>query len=253
MTALARAIIAAVLLASCPTLPRAVAQTGQATEGQSQAPSEGQQAPVEQTVPIQQYPIQLPTRPFVTPLTPPTTTLPPWTPPVEPAPSQTNLPLPFPVPVPGVPGPPGWPAISDRGVFAVPTATVTGAILEFRPTAKVGEEYSDNFFQTSTQPQDNFRTTWGMGSTLLLNGARTSGLANINLDMVHDTAQDSGNTVKFFPSLNAILRYAFTPRLTLSLTESFVRNDQPSTVDQLGSEAVGKSSTRTPSELRPTG
>ena len=223
----------AALLASWPIPPLAVAQTGQ-TEGQSHSPREGQQAPAEQTTPVQQYSIQLPTSPFVTPLTAPATTLPPWVPPAAPAPSQTNLPVPFPVPVPGAPGPPGGPAVPDRGIFALPTATARGATLELRPTAKVAEEYSDNFFQTTDQPQRNFRTIWGPGFTLLLNGARTSGSASVNLDMVHDTAQDSGNTVKFFPSLNAILRYAFTPRLTFSLTESFVRNDQPSTVDQFG-------------------
>ena len=233
---LARAVILAFLLASWSITAPATAQTAAPPEGQSQPSRDSAPAPAEQPAPIQPPPIQ-PPRPFVTPLTPPATTLPLWTPPVPPPPSQTNIPAPLPVPVPGAPAPggyPGSPAVSLPGAFAPTIATVRGAALEFRPTARLSEEYSDNFFQTSILPQDNFRTTWGPGLNLVVNGARTFGSGDFNLDMVHDTAPDSGNAIKFFPSLNANLRYVLSPRLSLTLTEAFSRGDEPSTIDQFG-------------------
>src|SRR4029077_892428 len=91
-----------------------------------------------------------------------------------------------------------------------------------------------NFFQTSSHAQDNFRSTLGPGFLLLLNGARTFGSLTTTVDLVHDTAKNSGDDVKVFPSINAAIRYLFTPRLSLTLTETFVRNDSPSAVDQFG-------------------
>ena len=74
------------------------------------------------------------------------------------------------------------------GLFRPTVTTVRGAILEFHPTARLAEEYSDNFFQTSSQAQENFRTILGPGFTLFLNGARTFGALTTVLDLVHDTA-----------------------------------------------------------------
>jgi hypothetical protein len=96
------------------------------------------------------------------------------------------------------------------------------------------EEYSDNFFQTSSGAEHNFRTALGPGFTLFLNGARTFGALTTTLDLVHDTAPNSGNEVKFFPSLNLAVRYALSPRLSLTLTDTFVRNDSANTLDRLG-------------------
>jgi hypothetical protein len=216
-------------------------QPGQ-TQEQSQQPTPSPTTPSEQPqIPLfQQYPIQQPGRPPITPGTPPSTTLPPWTPPVPPAPSQTNIPAPLPIPVPGAPGLPGTPGyvgipnLTLPGAFAPTIATVRGATLEFHPTARVSEEYSDNFFQTSSHAEDNFRSTLGPGFVILLNGARTFGTLYTTLDLVHDTAKDSGDDVKVFPSINAAVRYLFTPRLSLTLTETFIRNDAPNVVDQFG-------------------
>ncbi len=99
---------------------------------------------------------------------------------------------------------------------------------------RASEEYSDNFFQSSTHARDNFRSTLGPGFLALLNGARTFGSVAMTVDLVHDTVDNSGDTIKVFPSLNAALRYLFSPRLSLTVTETFVRNDSSSSVDQLG-------------------
>ena len=217
-------------------------QPGQTQEQQGQQPAPSPPTPVEQQqIPLyQQYPVQQPGRPLITPGAPPTTTLPPWTPPLPPAPSQTNIPAPLPIPVPGgpaLPGTPGYagiPNLTLPGAFAPTVTTIRGGLLEFHPTARVSEEYSDNFFQTSSHAEDNFRSTVGPGFIMLLNGARTFGSLLTTVDLVHDTAKNSGDDVKVFPSLNAAIRYLFTPRLSLTLTDTFVRNDSPSAVDVFG-------------------
>ena len=128
----------------------------------------------------------------------------------------------------------GGPAFTTPGAFAPTVTTLGGAALEFRPTLRLSEEYSDNFFQSSSHAQDNFRTTLGPGFILLLNGARTFGSLATTVDLIHDTAPDSGPEVKVFPSLNAAVRYALTPRLSLTVSDTFIRNDQPTTVDPFG-------------------
>lgn len=227
--------------------------TQQQGSGQQQAPGQTQQQTTPPAAPLspsevqqnplqlqQQYPVQQPGRPPVTPGIPPSTTIPPWTPPLPPPPSQTNIPAPLPVPVPGappLPGSPGYvgiPNLTLPGAFSPTVTSIRGATLEFHPTARVSEEYSDNFFQTSSHARDNFRTTLGPGFVMLLNGARTFGSLSTTVDLVHDTAKDSGDDIKVFPSVNAAIRYLFSPRLSLTLTETFVRNDSPSVIDQFG-------------------
>ena len=213
-----------------PTTPPA----GQSQESQAQSqPAQ----PEQQQMPLQQYQIQQPGRPPLTPGTPPSTTLPPWTPPVPPAPSQTNIPAPFPGTAPPVPGGGGFvglPGLTIPGAFAPTVARIRGATLEFHPTARVSEEYSDNFFQTTSDTKENFRSILGPGFTLLLNGARTFGTASTTIDLVHDTAPDSGDEVKVFPSANLTLRYALTPRVALTFSDTFIRNDEPIAADTFG-------------------
>jgi hypothetical protein len=198
--------------------------------------------PEQQQLPPQQFLIQQPGRPPITPATPPSTTIPPWTPPVPPAPSQTNVPSPFPYTTPGalgvLPGAPGFvggaPGLSIPGAFSPTTTILRGALLEFHPTARAALEYSDNFFQTTSRTEDNFRSILGPGFTVLLNSARTFGTVSTTVDLIHDTAPNSGDEVTVFPSLNAAIRYAFSPRLALTVADTFVRSDAPNVVDQFG-------------------
>lgn len=220
--------------------------------GSGQSPSQGQTQeappattptpatqPVQPVTPeqlLQQYPLQQPIGPPISPATPPSTTLPPWTPPVAPAPSQTNIPAPLPGPGgPGTtPGFVGMPGLTIPGAFSPTVTTVRGATLEFHPTLRLSEEYSDNFFQTSSRARDNFRSIFGPGFTLLLNGARTFGALSTTVDLVHDTAENTGPDVKVFPSVNAAIRYALTPRLALTFTDVFVRGDSANNLDRSG-------------------
>lgn len=162
--------------------------------------------------------------------------MPPWTPPTPPPPSQTNVPAPFPYGTPGAPGAPvgGIPNLTMPGAFAPTVVAVRGALLEFHPTARLSQEYTDNFFQTTSHTRENFRTTLGPGFTLFLNGARTFGTLSTVVDLAHDTARNTGDEVKILPSVNMAIRYAFTPRLSLTLSDTFVRSDQPGFGDQFG-------------------
>ncbi len=155
---------------------------------------------------------------------------------MPPAPSQTNVPAPFPLGggAPGTPGFVGGGAAGTASAFSPTITRVRGATLEFHPTLRGSEEYTDNFFQTTSHTEENFRSTLGPGFSLLLNGARTFGTLSTTIDLVHDTADNSGDEVKVFPSLFAAVRYALSPRLGLTLSDAFVRNDTSSALDQNG-------------------
>jgi hypothetical protein len=239
--ALAASLLLSGALAAHAQTPTPPAESGQQPgQTQPQQPTPPQPAPAEvQPGPLLQFPIQQPGRPPVTPGAPPATTIPPWTPPTPPAPSQTNVPAPFPyaapgaAPVPGVRGFPGY-TPGATSLFTPTVTTVRGALVEFHPTARASLEYSDNFFQTESHAEDNFRSLFGPGFTLLVNGARTFATVSTTLDLVHDTAPNTGNEIKFFPSFNGVLRYSLTPRLALTLSDTFVRNDDASTADPFG-------------------
>ena len=128
----------------------------------------------------------------------------------------------------------GAPGLTVPGAFAPTVTTVRGATLEFHPTLHLAGEYSDNFFQTSSHSRDNFRSILGPGFSLFLNGARTFGAFSTTVDLVHDTVDQSGPEVKVFPSVNAAIRYALTPRLAVTFTDVFVRNDSASNLDRSG-------------------
>jgi len=226
-----------------PTAPAEPTQQAPQQQQQSEQPAVPQQPQTTEPVPgqvtpgemlLQQYQQRSPLGPPMAPTTAPSMTIPPWIPPVPPPPSQTNVPTPFP----GLGGPGtgyvGIPGLTLPGAFAPRVTTIRGATLEVHPTLRVGEEYSDNFFLNSSGAEENFRSILGPGFTLLLNGARTFGAMSTTIDLVHDTAPNSGDEVKVFPTMNMAVRYLLNPRLALTLTDSFVRSDAPNTLDQNG-------------------
>ena len=139
----------------------------------------------------------------------------------------------MPFPAAGAP-PLGGPGLTLPGAFPPTVGTFRGGTFELHPTLHVAEEYSDNFFQTSSHTAENFRSILGPGFLLLVNGARTFGSFSTTLDLVHDTAKNSGDDVKFHPSASAGVRYLIDPRLSLSFSDTYLRNDEAGTVDQFG-------------------
>jgi hypothetical protein len=138
---------------------------------------------------------------------------PPWTPPIAPPPSQSNVP----------------------GLFVPPIGIAPGATFEYHSTLMLSEEYTDNFNLTTNEEgkQSNFRTTLSPGSTILINTAKTQGSVSASSGFSYDSSRGPSD-LNIFPSLSASIRHAFNPRLSLTLTDSFNRNDNPSVADPSG-------------------
>ena len=137
----------------------------------------------------------------------------PWIPPVAPPPSQSHVPE----------------------LFVPPVGIAPGAVFEYHSTLTLSEEYTDNFnLTTSAQgKQSNFRTTLSPGSTILVNTGKTEGSLSAASGFTYDSSTGPGE-FNFFPSLSASIRHSFNPRLSLTLTDSFNRNDDPGVADSSG-------------------
>lgn len=134
----------------------------------------------------------------------------PFAPPSPPAPSQTHLP----------------------GAFLTPLGVPT-AVFELHPGLRISEEWTDNFFLSRRNREQNFRTVVAPGFTLAINGPRTVGNVSASFGLTYDTAESDEN-IKLFPDLSASIRHTFGPTLALTLTDSFVRNDDPQRGDAFG-------------------
>jgi hypothetical protein len=139
--------------------------------------------------------------------------IPTWIPPVAPAPSQAH--------------PPG--AIPP-GLFTLPA----GKLFTVQPTLLVSEMWTDNFNFTSTNKQSDYRTVIGPGANLLINGPTTKGSISGTWGFTYDTAASSSSNYNLFPTLSASVLQIFTPRLSATLTDSYVKNNSPYQSNQFG-------------------
>ena len=105
----------------------------------------------------------------------------------------------------------------------------------YRPTLTLSEQWTDNFnLTTSAQgKQSNFRTTLSPGSLILLNTGKTQGSVSAVSGFTYDSSTGDNN-FNTFPSLTASIRHTFNPRLSLTLNDSFNRNDNPTVADSSG-------------------
>jgi hypothetical protein len=103
--------------------------------------------------------------------------------------------------------------------------------LDFNPN--VTETWTDNFNLTSSNKQQNFRTTLGLGTNLLINGATTKASLAAQPGPTYDSS-DPSQEVRFFPSVNAAVQQILSPRLTLSATDVFTRTDNPAQTSSFG-------------------
>jgi hypothetical protein len=139
-------------------------------------------------------------------------TLPPWTPPDAPPPSGVRLPA----------HPPDiLQAVEGRKLFEI----------DFNPN--VTETWTDNFDLTSSNKRENYRTTVGLGANLHINGPTTRANVAGQAGLTYDTANASEG-VQYFPSVNAAFQQVLSPRLTLSATERYIRNDEPAQTNSFG-------------------
>lgn len=135
----------------------------------------------------------------------------PLAPPVPPPPSQSHLPAQFPA----------------------PELTATKTAFELRPSVAFSEQYSDNFFISNTNKTDDFRTTISPGLLVGINGPRTRGTVSATLAVAQDSINNLGD-FSFFPTMSAAIKHAFDPRLSVSLVDSFTRNDEPALANPFG-------------------
>jgi Putative beta-barrel porin 2 len=111
---------------------------------------------------------------------------------------------------------------------------------ELRPTLSLIEEYTDNF-NRSVQGTSNFRSIISPGLLVLLDRGVLTGQASYRLSAFHDSStQELGD----HHALAAQLAWQATPRLKLTLAESFVKSDEPSQADRLEVSAGRREFTR---------
>jgi hypothetical protein len=134
-----------------------------------------------------------------------------------------------------VPPPPSQSHVPRNPSFIAPPTLpiVPSAAFDFHPTLGFSEEYSDNFQLTPQNKEQNFRTTITPGGTLLINAPRTQGTVLAGLGIAQDSVNSFGD-FSIFGNLSASVQYTVSPRLTLYLSDSFIRNDEPSLADQFG-------------------
>jgi opacity protein-like surface antigen len=93
------------------------------------------------------------------------------------------------------------------------------------------EEYSDNFFLSATDPQDVYRTSLNLGTVYRVE----SGRGFISLANSIRGSYDAGAGQGTFAFANLSLNMGYElPRLSLSLSESFIRSDEPGEATPVG-------------------
>ena len=145
---------------------------------------------------------------------------------VQPPPQAPSAPLP-----PPVPAPPSQSHLPAQLPPSGPSAAATA--FDFHPFFTVSEEYSDNFRISSTNKIDNFRSIMSPGLLVGINDPTTRGTVSTSLGVVQDSVNSAGD-FGFFPSLSAVVKHAFDPRLSLSLVDTFTRSDEPALANQFG-------------------
>jgi len=191
--------------------------TPSSTQGQPSSPAESQPPLF-----VPQYPTLYPPafqgpQPYGTPAPvgpgAPGAGSPVWTPPVAPPPSQAH--------------PPG-------GLPAGFLSSGGGAkFFQLNPTLSVSESWTDNFNLSASNKVTNYRSVLGPGANVLINGPTTKGFLTSNAGLTYDTAPSSSN-YNLFPTITAGVTQILTPRLNLTLTDSYTRNNNPSQTDQFG-------------------
>jgi hypothetical protein len=157
-----------------------------------------------------------PTTPYAQPTTPyaqpvPTTADRPFVPPTPPPPSQSRIP----------------------GAFETSLIPTGAPRFTFTPSITLAEQWTDNFFLVDRGRTDNFRTILSVGLAALMNLPNTRGSLSTSLAAAYDTAPDTQNT-NFFPSFTGTVQHTFTPRLSMTVTDTFRRDDDPLFADPNG-------------------
>jgi hypothetical protein len=101
------------------------------------------------------------------------------------------------------------------------------------PTLSVTEQWTDNFFIAGHGRTENLRSTLSGGLDLLMNLPSTQGSLSGSMAVSHDTARDDTD-FNYFPSFSGSLIHTFSPRLSVSVSDTFRRDDDPLAADPNG-------------------
>jgi len=107
-------------------------------------------------------------------------------------------------------------------------------LFTFSPTLLLSEMWTDNFNFTVNDKESNYRTVVGPGANVLINGPTTKATFSGVWGFTHDTASSSSDNFNVFPNLAFNLIQTFTPRLNLTLTDTYTRNNNPTQSNQFG-------------------
>lgn len=119
------------------------------------------------------------------------------------------------------------------GPFDMSLIPLDAPRLSFNYGVSLSEQYTDNFFLTERGRVENFRTQLTGSVTALLNYPNTQGSLSGNLSGTYDTVRDEDN-YSFFPSFTGSLQHTFNPRLKLTVSDTYVREDDPWLSDSTG-------------------
>jgi hypothetical protein len=103
----------------------------------------------------------------------------------------------------------------------------------FTRSLTLSEQWTDNFFLVDEGRTENFRTVLSVGLGLLMNTPNTRGSLSTSLSGAYDTAPDDEN-FNFFPAFTGTVQHTFNPRLSMIVTDSFRRDDDPFLADPNG-------------------
>ena len=101
------------------------------------------------------------------------------------------------------------------------------------PTLSLTEQWTDNFFVAGRGRTENLRSTLSGGLDLLMNLPTTQGSLSGSMAASHDTARDDTD-FNYFPSFSGSLTHTFSPRLSVSVSDTFRRDDDPLLADPNG-------------------
>jgi hypothetical protein len=111
--------------------------------------------------------------------------------------------------------------------------------LSFSPGVSLSEEYTDNFFLTERGRVENFRTRLTGSLSATLNYPKTQGFLEGSVSGVYDTALDE-EQYSLFPSFTGTLQHTFSPRLKLTVSDTYVRDDDPMLSNPNGTSLRGE-------------
>jgi hypothetical protein len=96
---------------------------------------------------------------------------------------------------------------------------------KFQPNITLQEEYTDNYYLTHTNTQEDWITTVSPGLTFSTTTANSGIDLSYLLGLVFNAKHSEDNYVSHTGALNTY--YNFTPRLTFRLRDVFIRSEEP--------------------------